>query len=126
RHVLTPTRVESPPARPLFYRPRPSSPPSRTSPVPTISFARDRPMLESSPMDLDLLRELSVTNDTKILLVVIDGLGGLPNESGRSELEQANIPHLDRLAIESLCGMTVPVAAGVTPGSGPGHLALFG
>src|SRR5438067_4989917 len=77
-------------------------------------------------MDLELLRELSVPNDTKILLVVIDGLGGVPNETGRSELEQANIPHLDRLALESICGMTVPVAYGVTPGSGPGHLALFG
>ncbi len=77
-------------------------------------------------MDLALLRELSVPNDTKILLLVIDGLGGLPNESGRSELEQAHIPQLDRLAQESLCGLTVPVAYGVTPGSGPGHLALFG
>ena len=77
-------------------------------------------------MDLDLLRELSVPNDTKILLLVIDGLGGLPNESGRSELEQAHIPRLDRLAQESVCGLTVPVAPGVTPGSGPGHLALFG
>ena len=77
-------------------------------------------------MDLELLRQLSVPNDTKILLLVIDGLGGLPNESGRSELEQAHIPRLDRLARESLCGLTVPVAYGVTPGSGPGHLALFG
>jgi 2,3-bisphosphoglycerate-independent phosphoglycerate mutase len=75
---------------------------------------------------LDLLSELAVPNDTKILLLVIDGLGGLPNESGRSELEHANIPQLDRLARESMCGMTVPVAPGVTPGSGPGHLALFG
>jgi 2,3-bisphosphoglycerate-independent phosphoglycerate mutase len=77
-------------------------------------------------VDLDLLRELSVPNDSKILLLVIDGLGGLPNETGRSELEQAHIPRLDRLARESMCGLTVPVAAGVTPGSGPGHLALFG
>jgi 2,3-bisphosphoglycerate-independent phosphoglycerate mutase len=77
-------------------------------------------------VDLDLLRELAVPNDTKILLLVIDGLGGLPNESGRSELEQAHIPRLDRLAQESMCGLTVPVASGVTPGSGPGHLALFG
>jgi len=77
-------------------------------------------------VNLELLRELSVTNDSKILLLVIDGLGGLPNESGRSELEQANIPQLDRLAQESLCGLTVPVGYGVTPGSGPGHLALFG
>ena len=77
-------------------------------------------------MDLDLLRELAVPNTTKILLLVIDGLGGLPNETGRSELEQAYVPHLDRLAMESLCGLTMPVAYGVTPGSGPGHLALFG
>jgi 2,3-bisphosphoglycerate-independent phosphoglycerate mutase len=77
-------------------------------------------------MNLEMLRELSVPNDTKILLMVIDGLGGLPNASGRSELEQAHIPQLDRLAQESLCGLTVPVAPGVTPGSGPGHMALFG
>jgi 2,3-bisphosphoglycerate-independent phosphoglycerate mutase len=77
-------------------------------------------------VDLELLRELSVPADTKILLLVIDGLGGVPNETGRSELEQAHIPHLDRLAQESLCGLTLPVAYGVTPGSGPGHLALFG
>jgi 2,3-bisphosphoglycerate-independent phosphoglycerate mutase len=77
-------------------------------------------------VNLELLRELSIPNDTKILLLVIDGLGGLPNASGRSELEQAEIPQLDRLAQESLCGLTVPVAPGVTPGSGPGHLGLFG
>ena len=52
-------------------------------------------------MDMELLRELSIPNDTKILLLVIDGLGGLPNDSGPLELEQANIPHLDRLAQES-------------------------
>ena len=78
-------------------------------------------------MDLDLVRQLAVPNDTKILLAVVDGLGGLPHpETVRSELEAADIPHLDRLAAESACGLTVPVAPGVTPGSGPGHLALFG
>ncbi len=77
-------------------------------------------------MNLELLRELSVPNDTKILLLVIDGLGGLPNDSGRSELEQADVAQLNRLARDSLCGLTMPVAYGVTPGSGPGHLALFG
>jgi 2,3-bisphosphoglycerate-independent phosphoglycerate mutase len=78
-------------------------------------------------MDLDLARQLAIPNDTKILLVVIDGLGGLPHpETGRSELEAADIPHLDRLAADSACGLTIPVAHGVTPGSGPGHLALFG
>lgn len=77
-------------------------------------------------MNLDLLGELSVPGDSKILLLVIDGLGGLPDSSGKSELEQARIPNLDRLAADSLCGLTIPVAHGVTPGSGPGHLALFG
>ena len=93
-------------------------------PIDTLSACVDRATLR--PVNLELLRELSVPNDTKILLLVIDGLGGLPNESGRSELEQADIQHLDRLAQDSLCGLTIPVACGVTPGSGPGHLALFG
>lgn len=78
-------------------------------------------------MDLDIIRELVVKNDTKIVLLVIDGLGGLPhNETGRSELEAANTVHLDRLAADGVCGLTVPVGPGITPGSGPGHLALFG
>lgn len=78
-------------------------------------------------MDLDLARQLAIANDTKIVLAVIDGLGGLQHpDTGRSELEAAGTPHLDRLAAESACGLTLPVAHGVTPGSGPGHLALFG
>jgi 2,3-bisphosphoglycerate-independent phosphoglycerate mutase len=77
-------------------------------------------------VNLELLRELAAPADSKILMLVIDGLGGLPNESGRSELEQAHIQRLDRLAQDSLCGLTVPVGVGITPGSGPGHLALFG
>ena len=78
-------------------------------------------------MDIDLARQLSQDGESKILLFVMDGLGGLPHlKTGRTELESADIPHLDRLARESACGFTVPVAPGVTPGSGPGHLALFG
>jgi len=78
-------------------------------------------------MDLDLARQLSVTSKSKILLLVMDGLGGLPHpETGRTELETARTPNLDALARESACGFTLPVALGVTPGSGPGHLALFG
>jgi 2,3-bisphosphoglycerate-independent phosphoglycerate mutase len=78
-------------------------------------------------MDLDVIRELVVKNDSKIVLLVIDGLGGLPNpETGRTELEEADTLHLDRLAADGLCGLTQPVDIGITPGSGPGHLALFG
>jgi 2,3-bisphosphoglycerate-independent phosphoglycerate mutase len=78
-------------------------------------------------MDLELVRELAQEADTKIVLFVMDGLGGLPHaETGRTELETAYTPHLDMLARESACGFTVPVGVGITPGSGPGHLALFG
>src|SRR3989304_2014119 len=78
-------------------------------------------------MDLDLVRELAQEADTKIVLFVMDGLGGLPHpETGRTELGTAYTPHLDMLARESACGFTVPVGIGITPGRGPGHLALFG
>lgn len=78
-------------------------------------------------MNLDLMRELSVSTDSKIVLLVLDGLGGLPMEpGGPTELEAASTPNLDRLAASSDLGLSLPVAAGVSPGSGPGHLALFG
>jgi 2,3-bisphosphoglycerate-independent phosphoglycerate mutase len=63
---------------------------------------------------------------TKILLVVVDGLGGYADELHGTELEEARTPNLDRLAAEGVTGLLEPVAPGVTPGSGPGHLALFG
>jgi len=78
-------------------------------------------------MDTELLRTLATPNDTKIVLCVVDGLGGLPDpKTHRSELETANLPQLDNLAGDSVCGLTLPVDYGVTPGSGPGHMALFG
>jgi 2,3-bisphosphoglycerate-independent phosphoglycerate mutase len=72
--------------------------------------------------------ELSVKTDSRIILLVIDGIGGLPVEGsgGKTELEAANTPNLDSLAARSDLGLSRPVAAGVSPGSGPGHLALFG
>jgi 2,3-bisphosphoglycerate-independent phosphoglycerate mutase len=77
--------------------------------------------------DLEMMRELAIEGETKILLLVMDGLGGLPmTPDGPTELEAAHTPHLDALAGRSICGMSTPVAPGITPGSGPGHLALFG
>jgi 2,3-bisphosphoglycerate-independent phosphoglycerate mutase len=77
--------------------------------------------------DLDLMRELAIEGKTKMLLLVLDGVGGLPmTPDGRTELEAARTPHLDELAARSICGMSTPVAPGITPGSGPGHLSLFG
>src|SRR5436190_17445626 len=79
-------------------------------------------------MDLhQLIRELRETSDSKIVLVVADGLGGLPVEQGgKTELETARTPNLDTCVREGVCGLSIPVLPGITPGSGPGHLALFG
>ena len=76
---------------------------------------------------LDVIAPLVVSNTTKIVLVSLDGLGGLPRpETGRSELETARLPNLSQLATEAACGLIRHVAPGITPGSGPGHLGLFG
>ncbi|MFW5708814.1 MAG: 2,3-bisphosphoglycerate-independent phosphoglycerate mutase [Chloroflexota bacterium] len=78
-------------------------------------------------MDLDVIQRIRSKADTKMLLLVLDGLGGLPfNDRSATELEVAETPNLDALASRSICGLQVPVASGITPGSGPGHLALFG
>src|SRR5947199_4348097 len=75
----------------------------------------------------DLIRELKEPADSKIVLLVADGLGGLPLEpGGKTELETARTPNLDALAREGVSGLSVPVLPGITPGSGPGHLGLFG
>ncbi len=77
--------------------------------------------------DMGLIKDISLTTPTRIVMLVIDGLGGLPDpNTGRTELETARLPNLDALAAGGICGMADPIAPGITPGSGPGHLALFG
>ncbi len=78
-------------------------------------------------MDLELAARLQQPAASKVILCVLDGLGGLARpETGRSELDQSNTPNLDRLSESADAGLTTPVGMGITPGSGPGHLALFG
>src|SRR6266704_6048222 len=75
----------------------------------------------------DLIRELREPADTKIVLLVADGLGGLSMEpGGKTELESARTPNLDACVRDGVCGLSTPVLPGITPGSGPGHLGLFG
>jgi 2,3-bisphosphoglycerate-independent phosphoglycerate mutase len=78
-------------------------------------------------MDIEFIQKLVEPGKSKIVLLVMDGLGGHPmEEGGLTELEAASTPHMDQLASRSICGLHQPIAPGVTPGSGPAHLALFG
>jgi 2,3-bisphosphoglycerate-independent phosphoglycerate mutase len=73
------------------------------------------------------IKKISRISPSKIVLLIIDGLGGLPHpETGKTELESATKPNLNRIARDSLCGLIDPVSPGITPGSAPGHLAIFG
>ena len=73
----------------------------------------------------EVLRSLAIQTESKLLMVVIDGIGGLPLR-GKTELETAKTPNLDRFTPKAICGLIDPVSYGITPGSGPSHLALFG
>jgi 2,3-bisphosphoglycerate-independent phosphoglycerate mutase len=73
-----------------------------------------------------MIESLAQDTPSKIVLLVLDGLGGIPSGNGKTELETANTPNLDALAKKSATGLTDPVSPGITPGSGPAHLALFG
>ena len=78
-------------------------------------------------MPFEYIRPLLRASDSKIVLLVMDGLGGLPVEpGGPTPLEAANTPNMDRLAAEGMIGQTIPIRPGITPGSGPAHQALFG
>jgi 2,3-bisphosphoglycerate-independent phosphoglycerate mutase len=78
-------------------------------------------------MEKELIDQLVIKNEKKIIFLIMDGLGGLPQSGGRkTELEAAATPHLDGLAASGTCGLLDPVGLGITPGSGPAHFALFG
>lgn len=79
------------------------------------------------PKSLEIIRKLAKKRDNKLLLFVVDGIGGVPDpKTNKTELEFANIPNIDELARNSICGMILPVSEGITPGSGLAHLSLFG
>ncbi|MFO8052599.1 MAG: phosphoglycerate mutase, partial [Candidatus Omnitrophota bacterium] len=67
-------------------------------------------------MDIKIIQKLKKPADTKIVLLVMDGLGGLPGDQGLTELEKANTPNLDKLAKSGICGLHQPIASGITPG----------
>src|SRR4030042_6191924 len=73
----------------------------------------------------EVIRALTVKTPSKIVLLVLDGVGGV-RVAGKTELEAAHTPHLDALASCAVCGVADPVSPGITPGSGPGHLGMFG
>ncbi len=77
--------------------------------------------------DLEFIHRLVTPAETKIVFLVMDGVGGLPMaEGGPTELEAARTPNLDSVAARAICGLTEPISPGITPGSGPGHLGVFG
>jgi hypothetical protein len=83
--------------------------------------------MKGNAMSFEQIRRLSQPAETKILLMVMDGLGGLPKGPGYgTALEEASTPNMNDIAMQSICGLHQPADTGITPGSGPAHLALSG
>jgi len=83
--------------------------------------------ITNTVLEFENIKKLSRTSPSKIVLLVIDGVGGLPHpETGNTELESARRPNLNHIARGSICGLIDPISPGITPGSAPGHLAIFG
>ncbi|MHC2994035.1 MAG: 2,3-bisphosphoglycerate-independent phosphoglycerate mutase [Candidatus Atribacteria bacterium] len=74
----------------------------------------------------EIMKSLAIKTESKIVLLVADGIGDIPSKNNKTVLETAVIPNLDRLASKAVCGLTDPISCGITPGSGPAHLSLFG
>ena len=74
----------------------------------------------------EIMKSLAIKTESKIVLLVADGIGDIPSKNNQTVLETASIPNLDRLASQSVCGLADPISCGITPGSGPAHLSLFG
>ena len=89
--------------------------------------ANSRYKMANTMIGLEQMKKLSHMSPSKIVLLIIDGVGGLPHpKTGKTELESAEKPNLDQIAKESICGLINLVSPGITPGSAPGHLAIFG
>jgi 2,3-bisphosphoglycerate-independent phosphoglycerate mutase len=83
--------------------------------------------ITNTVLEFENIKKLSRKSPSKIVLLVMDGVGGLPHpETGKTELESARRPNLNHIARDSLCGLIDPISPGITPGSAPGHLAIFG
>ena len=83
--------------------------------------------IANTMIEFEHIKKISRTSPSKIVFLIIDGVGGLPHpETGKTELESARKPNLSRIARDSLCGLIDPISPGITPGSAPGHLAIFG
>jgi 2,3-bisphosphoglycerate-independent phosphoglycerate mutase len=92
-----------------------------------LNLAMPPSKITNTVLEFENIKKLSRKSPSKIVLLVMDGVGGLPHpETGKTELESARKPNLNHIARDSICGLIDPVSPGITPGSAPGHLAIFG